>query len=106
MSVDQKTESSRTWWAYMLRCSDGSLYTGIATDVERRVSEHNAGTGAKYTRSHRPVEAIWRERCDDKSAALKREAAIKRLTRAQKLQIAARGSAVCPTCNSDADANR
>lgn len=75
------------WWVYMLRCADDSLYTGIATDVERRAEEHNTGNGAKYTRSHRPVIVVWRERHTSKSSALKREAAIKKLSREQKLAL-------------------
>ncbi len=76
--------NEKPFYVYILRCGDGSLYTGIATDVDRRVKEHNAGTGAKYTRSRRPVEAVYREKCPDKSSALKREAAIKKLTRDEK----------------------
>ena len=73
-----------SYWVYMLRCRDGSLYTGSTTDVERRCALHNAGKGAKYTRSHGPVEVVYREACADRSAALRREAAIKRLTRSEK----------------------
>ena len=72
---------------YILRCADNTLYTGIATDVDRRAAVHNRGHGAKYTRSHRPVTVIYREPCADKSSALRREAAIKRLPRAQKLKL-------------------
>ena len=72
---------------YILRCADNTLYTGIATDVDRRAAVHNRGQGAKYTRSHRPVTVIYREPCADKSAALRREAAIRRLPRAQKLKL-------------------
>ncbi|MBQ8918081.1 MAG: GIY-YIG nuclease family protein, partial [Oscillospiraceae bacterium] len=61
------------YYVYMLRCGDGSLYTGIATDVDRRVKEHNSGRGAKYTRSRLPVEAVYREELPDKGAALRRE---------------------------------
>lgn len=74
-------------WVYIVRCCDGSLYTGMTVDVEHRIAEHNAGTVAKYTRSRRPVEVVYREACPDVSAALKREAAIKRMTRAQKLEL-------------------
>ena len=73
-----------TWKLYMLRCCDGSLYTGITTDLEKRIGAHNAGKGAKYTRGRGPLELVYREICGDHSAALKREAAIKRLTREQK----------------------
>ena len=52
-----------SYWVYMLRCRDGSLYTGSTTDVERRCALHNAGKGAKYTRSHGPVEVVYREAC-------------------------------------------
>ncbi len=83
------TESPKGWWVYLLRCSDGSLYTGIATDVERRCAEHNAGTGAKYTRSRRPVEVVYREPCADKSSALRREIAVKRLYRREKVALVA-----------------
>ena len=75
------------WYVYMLRCADGSLYTGIAADVERRFGEHKSGRGAKYTRSHPPVAVVYREQCSDKGAALRREAAIKKLPRAKKLKL-------------------
>ena len=75
------------WYVYMLRCADGSLYTGIATDVERRFEEHKSGRGAKYTRAHPPVAVVYRERFFDKGAALRREAAIKKLPRAKKLEL-------------------
>ncbi len=74
------------WHVYMLRCADGSLYTGIATDVERRVAEHNGDDrlGARYTRARRPVRLVYREACPDRSSAARREAAIKRLPKAAK----------------------
>ena len=75
------------WYLYILQCGDGTLYTGIATDVERRLEEHRAGKGAKYTRSRRPVEVVYREEVEDRSAALRREAAIKRLERREKLAL-------------------
>lgn len=71
------------WYVYMLLCADGSLYTGSATDVERRFEEHRSARGAKYTRSHPPVAIVYREACDDKGAALRREAAVKKLPRAK-----------------------
>lgn len=71
----------------MLRCGDGSLYTGITTDVERRLEEHRNGKGAKYTRSRGPLELVYAEDCSDKSAALKRELEIKAMTRAEKLKL-------------------
>ena len=72
-----------------MRCRDGSLYCGWTTDVVARVQAHNAGRGARYTRSRLPVELVWWESCADRSAALRREAAIKRMTRRQKLALAA-----------------
>lgn len=69
----------------MLECRDGSLYTGITNDLDKRVAAHNAGKGARYTRSRRPVRLRHREPAKDKGAALKREAALKRLSRPQKL---------------------
>lgn len=72
------------YWVYMAECADGSLYTGMTTDVERRERVHNAGKGAKYTRSRLPIKMVYREPCADKSAALKREAALKKLTHTEK----------------------
>lgn len=76
------------WYVYILRCADGSLYTGITTDLERRTREHNQGrAGARYTRVRRPVELVYSETVTDRSAAGQREAAIKKLSRTQKLQL-------------------
>ncbi len=73
------------YFVYILRCNDGTLYTGIARDVEKRLAEHNGSPkGAKYTRSRRPLVLAYRESCSDKSSALKREKAIKKMTRSQK----------------------
>lgn len=77
----------QTWKLYMLRCRDGSLYTGITTDSEKRVAAHNAGKGAKYTRSRKPVELVYHEECGSHSAALKRELVIKALTKEEKLKL-------------------
>lgn len=68
----------------MVRCADGSLYTGISTNVEERIKRHNAGKGSAYTRSHRPVELVWTKRAASESAARKQEAKIKRLRKAEK----------------------
>ena len=76
-------------YVYILECADGTLYTGWTTDVTKRLQAHNAGDGAKYTRSRRPVVLKYAENCADKSTALRREAEIKRLTRAQKLKLIA-----------------
>lgn len=72
---------------YILRCADGSLYTGSAKDVKRRLAIHQSGKGAKYTRSRLPVELVYWEQATDHSAALRREAAIKKLSRAKKLEL-------------------
>lgn len=72
---------------YVLECADGSLYTGYTTDLERRVAEHNAGDGAKYTRARTPVEVVYRERYDSKSTAMSREYEIKQHSRAEKEQL-------------------
>jgi putative endonuclease len=72
---------------YIVECSDGTLYTGYTTDVERRVSEHNAGDGAKYTRGRTPVELRHSETFDAKGDALSREHAIKHLSRDEKLAL-------------------
>ncbi len=72
------------WHLYILRCGDGSLYTGITTDVEKRLETHRAGKGAKYTRGRGPLELVYREECGTHSDALKRELTVKALTREQK----------------------
>lgn len=74
-------------FAYLLKCADGSLYAGWTFDPAARLAAHNNGTGAKYTRAHRPVELVYLECCDDKRTAMRREAALKRMTRAQKLAL-------------------
>ena len=67
------------WYVYIVQCVDDSLYTGIATDVERRVAEHNAGQGARYTRGRGPVTLVYHEMVKDRPAALRREYEIKKL---------------------------
>ena len=76
-----------SYYVYLLRCGDGSLYTGYTDDVERRLAVHQSGKGAKYTRSRLPVELVYSEDLPDKSAALRREAAIKKLPREKKLAL-------------------
>jgi putative endonuclease len=78
-------------FVYIVRCADGSLYTGWTTDVERRVSEHNAGRGARYTRTRCPVELVYCEQVVNRGAALRREAEIRRLRRPGKLALVAEG---------------
>ena len=72
------------WYLYILRCNDGSLYTGIARDVERRCQQHNAGTASRYTRSRRPTTLVYQETHASQSLALKREAAIKAVPKREK----------------------
>lgn len=77
------------WTVYMLRCADDTLYTGIARDAAARLAAHNDGRGAKYTRARRPVSLIWAEPATCRSSASKREYAIKRMKRAEKLALLA-----------------
>ena len=74
----------KKWYLYILRCGDGTLYTGITTDVQARFAQHRAGKGAKYTRGRGPLEVVYTEECEDHSAALKRELAVKALSREEK----------------------
>jgi predicted GIY-YIG superfamily endonuclease len=74
----------KKWYLYVLRCGDGTLYTGITTDVQARFAQHQAGKGAKYTRGRGPLEVVYTEECEDHSAALKRELAVKALSREEK----------------------
>lgn len=75
------------WYLYILQCGDGSLYTGITTDVEKRLEAHRSGKGAKYTRGRSPLELKYREACGTRSDALKRELEVKRLSREEKLAL-------------------
>ena len=79
--------AAEIWFVYILRCVDGTLYTGITKDLARRTRQHNAGTASRYTRSRRPVKLVYQEPQRGQSLALKREAAIKKLTRRQKLAL-------------------
>ena len=77
-----------SYFVYILECSDGSLYTGITTDIIKRLDEHNTkDTGAKYTKARRPVKLLYKESSENRSTASKREYAIKKLTRLKKLQL-------------------
>ena len=78
------------WSVYLLRCGDGSLYCGIALDVQARLAQHQAGQGAKYTRGRGPLELAYAEACGGRGEALRRERAVKRLSRAAKLRLCAR----------------
>lgn len=84
MTIDKQTTE---YWVYIARCADDTLYTGMTTDVERRINEHNTGVGAKYTRSRRPIVCVYKEQCDSRSGALKREAQIKRMSRKDKQRL-------------------
>ena len=75
------------YYLYILHCGDDTLYTGITTDVEKRLALHQSGKGAKYTRGRGPLAVVYREECGDKSAALRRELEIKALTRKEKLAL-------------------
>jgi len=79
------------YYTYILRCSDSTLYTGWTNNISQRIGTHNAGTGAKYTKSRRPVELVYCEEFDTKQEAMKREHKIKSLTRVQKLDLIKRG---------------
>lgn len=72
---------------YILRCRDGSLYTGWTNDMEKRLAAHNDGTGAKYTRGRGPVELVYMEEFETKQEAMRREVEIKRMSRAEKLKL-------------------
>ena len=78
------------WLVYILECRDGSLYTGITNDMERRLQQHNDGTGARYTRSRRPVRVRYQETCESRSAALLRECSLRLLSRKEKEALLAK----------------
>lgn len=85
-----KNSNSQTWHVYIVKCNDDSLYTGITTDINRRLEEHNNQTdnkGAKYTRSRQPVRLVYSENVSSRSAASRREHLIKKLSKKQKLQL-------------------
>ena len=80
------------WVCYLLRCADDTLYCGITNDMDKRLAAHNAGGGAKYTRTRTPVELVFSDACADRSTASKRESQIKKLNRAAKLLLVRDGS--------------
>lgn len=83
-----KSKESADWFVYILECSDKTLYTGITTNIEKRVAQHNNGKeGAKYTRVRRPVKCVYSESKKNRSEASKREHAIKKLTRLEKVKL-------------------
>ena len=80
--------TKQDWFVYILQCNDQTLYTGVTTDLDRRVEEHNSGSkGAKYTTARRPVKMVYSEQLDSRSSAQQREHQIKSLTRRQKQQL-------------------
>ena len=81
--------SSKSWFCYMVRCRDGSLYVGITSDVEERINKHNAGAGPEFTAKRRPVELVWSEEFADSIAARRRETEVKAWRREKKLGLAA-----------------
>lgn len=82
------SDKSTDWYVYILKCSDDSLYSGVTTDLKRRLSEHNeSALGAKYTRARRPVKMVFQQQLNNRSEAQKRETEIKRLSRKQKLNL-------------------
>jgi UV DNA damage endonuclease len=83
----EKVLADDIWYVYLLRCVDGSLYTGITKDVNRRCRQHYDGTASRYTRSRRPTKLVWQEAHSSQSSALKREVAIKAMTRRDKLAL-------------------
>ena len=77
----------KTWYVYILECGDGTLYTGITDDVQRRLRTHEAGKGAKYTRGRGPLKLRYQQKCESYSHALRREIEIKRMKRQEKLKL-------------------
>ncbi len=91
---DKRAAASARWRVYVVRCADGTLYTGVAIDVTRRIAQHNGvlANGARYTRTRRPVKLVYQEKAADRSAACQREHAIKQLGRREKLAMIAKAS--------------
>jgi len=82
--LEKAEESSEPWQLYILLCADGSFYTGVTKDIERRLAQHNAGKGARYTRTRTPVLLAYQETCESRSHALVRECNVKALSRKEK----------------------
>ncbi|QSX33867.1 GIY-YIG nuclease family protein [Shewanella avicenniae] len=97
MASQSVSQTTQVWYLYMIRCRDGELYTGVTTDVARRVSEHQAGgaKAAKYLRGRAPLQLAYQECIGDKRTAHQREWQVKQLTRAQKLSLIAAQQANC-----------
>ncbi len=91
---ERRVKVEQIWYVYILKCGDGTLYTGITTDVSRRLQLHQSGRGAKYTRGRGPLTVIYRELCGGHSAALKREIEIKTMRREDKLRLTSKAGDV------------
>ena len=86
MNTDDRKKRTPKWILYVLKCRDDTWYTGITTDLARRVLEHNAGRASRYTRSRLPITVIYQEPCSSRSTALKKEYAVKQLSRKEKAE--------------------
>lgn len=89
-------EAVRPWWVYLLTCADGTYYVGITTDVERRLRQHNAGRGARYTRTRRPVTLVASEVCASRREAMRLELRLKALSREAKARYAIHQTSLLP----------
>jgi putative endonuclease len=85
VTANKKKKKSRAWFLYILKCRDGTLYCGITTDLERRIDQHNNGSASRYTRSRLPVKLVFSGTCRGRSQALKKEYAMKQLSRKEKI---------------------
>ena len=87
MNLLPNSNPQQPWWVYIVECVDGTFYTGITTDINKRIKKHNSGDGAKYTRSRCPVQLLYYEEHKNRSSATKREIEIKKLSRDQKREL-------------------
>jgi len=87
MKAREGQPSPAVWFLYILECSDGSFYTGVSTDIDRRLREHQEGRASRYTRTRRPVVLVYREECGSRSVSLSRECAVKSLSRLRKAEL-------------------
>lgn len=85
--MQKQNQIQKPWWVYIVKCADGSLYTGIARDINKRIDKHNSGKGAKYTRAREPVKLLYYEEYENRSLATKREMQIKKLSHDQKKEL-------------------
>jgi putative endonuclease len=96
IKIKKYKPSDNIWFLYILECGDSSLYTGITNRLAIRIEAHKAGTGARYTRSHLPVKLVYVEECEDRSSASKREWAVKKMSKSQKLELVKKSSVAAP----------